>query len=87
MPPQGSVRKLNVMKRTDVGEAKKSVKNVTNSDSTVRTCYSKANNQTTLFFQRPSRKTAALTTARVENAMVMAMNTPRAPIPNTELST
>ena len=50
---------------------------------TVRTCYSEdgavESSYTTRFFQRPRRKTMALTTANVENAMVIATNTPFGP--------
>ncbi len=44
-------------------------------------------NHTTLVFQRPRRKTKPLTTARVEKAIVIAMKTPRGPMPNLIAST
>jgi hypothetical protein len=51
------------------------------SDLTLEGC------QTVRVFQRPRRKTIALTIAKVENAIMMARKTPRGPSPKTIAST
>ena len=70
---------LNVLERTDTVRVKNCTKTVAKSDSTVRT-WAGSETQTAFFFQRPRRNTSPLTTASVENATIIATNTPRGPI-------